>query len=124
MEPLTPSNMTPAEVEAWMDMARTGKLARALRPAEEPYSYEAELAKTVERLYPDGTSVPARPRKSRAVPKPSPEAHAHRWLCEPPSGPTIPATCHGCGETRTFPAVPASNYATVKAGNGPRPAAR
>ena len=123
MEPLMITNMSPAEVEAWTAMARTGKLARALT-AEGAQAYEDELAKAVKRTSPKAASAPARPRKSRAAPKPNPEAHAHRWRLEPPSGPIIPAVCDGCGESRTFPAVPASNYATVKAGNGPRPAAR
>ena len=120
---MTPTNMTAAELEAWMDMARTGKLFYALA-AESPQAYEAELALAVARRSPDRTSAAARPRKPRVAPQPSPEAHAHRWRCEPPSGPLIPAVCRDCGEGRTFPAAPAPNYATVKAGSGPGPATR
>ena len=127
------TNMNPAELAAWVDLALSGRLRYALA-TENDRAYRIELARHVARLFPEGAPSPAptvvvapeRPRghsvpvsrkqEERAVltTTRSPEAHIHRWRCESPSGPIIPAACKDCGASRTFPAAPVP-LKTVKA---------
>lgn len=129
------TNMTPAEVAAWEDLALSGRLRYALA-TENDKAYQIELARHVARLFPGDLPsprptvvvAPERPRRHpvvvshrkqevRAVTTAtrSPEAHIHRWRCESPSGPIIPASCKDCGASRTFPATPAINSSHVRA---------
>ena len=50
------TNMTPAEVAAWEDLARTGKLRYALA-TENEWAYQAELARHAAKLFPPAQPV-------------------------------------------------------------------
>lgn len=116
------TNMTPAEVAAWEDLARTGKLRYALA-TENEWAYQAELARHAAKLFPPAQPVVVaqerpkrrplvikhRKREENAVATTTrsrdPNIHVHRWRCESPRGGAVPAIC-ACGAAKTFPAYP------------------